>query len=421
MKKLSLIATAVSFLIILASIFSIIYLMNFDSYKENIIPVKLADDKNYTAEKLNSLVNSLNKFSFDFYQKISENTNENIFFSPYSIFVALSMAYEGARGNTSAQMYNLLDFLQNDSATKGSFGKIYNLLNQKQTGYKINTANAFWVQQNYPFLPDYINILENYYMAEANELDFSKNVEAAKIINSWIENQTNGKIKDMIDSGALSELTRLVLTNAIYFKGLWENPFDPKYTSQVDFKVNSSKTIKVDMMSLSDSTFNYTETDELQILKLPYQGNDLSMLVILPKENNVSIVDSLLNNLNIEDWNSSLHEIKINVDIPKFKFKTEYNLNNILTKMGMIDAFSAVDADFSGMDGTKNLFISDILHKAYVEVNEEGTEAAAATAVIITTSITSTTFNVDHPFVFLIQHESTGAIIFMGKIMNPIY
>jgi len=421
MKKLSLIATAISFLIILASIFSIIYLMNFDSYKENIIPVKLADDKNYTAEKLNSLVNSLNKFSFDFYQKISENTNENIFFSPYSIFVALSMAYEGARGNNSAQMYNLLDFLQNDSATQGSFGKIYNLLNQKQTGYKINTANAFWIQQNYPFLPDYINILENYYMAEANELDFSKNVEAARIINSWIENQTNGKIKDMIDSGALSELTHLVLTNAIYFKGLWENPFDPKYTSQVDFKVNSSKTIKVDMMSLSDSTFNYTETDGLQILKIPYQGNDLSMLVILPKENNVSIVDSLLNTVNIEDWNSSLYEIKINIDIPKFKFKTEYNLNNILTKMGMIEAFSAVDADFSGMDGTKNLFISDILHKAYVEVNEEGTEAAAATAVIITTSITSTTFNADHPFVFLIQHESTGAIIFIGKIVNPIY
>jgi len=421
MKKLSFIVLAVCFLILVTSIFSVIYLMNPDSYKEKIIPVKLADDKNYTAEKLNSLVDSLNKFSFDFYHNISENKNENIFFSPYSIFVALSMAYEGARGNTSAQMYNLLNFFQNDSATQGSFAKIYNLLNQKQTGYKINTANAFWIQQNYPFLPDYINILENYYLAEANELDFSKNVEAAKIINSWIENQTNGKIKDMIDPGALSEFTRLVLTNAIYFKGLWENPFDPKYTSQADFNINSSETIKVDMMSLSDSTFNYTETDELQFLKLPYQGNDLSMIVILPKENNVSIVDSLLNTVNIEDWNSSLNETKINVDIPKFKFKTEYNLNNILTKMGMIDAFSEDYADFSGMDGTKNLFISDILHKAYVEVNEEGTEAAAATAVIITTGMTTTTFNADHPFVFLIQHESTGAILFMGKIMNPVY
>ncbi len=421
MKKFSLIAIGVCLLIVIAGIFSVMFLKESEPYEESTVPVRLADDKNYTAEKLSSLVDSLNKFSFDFYQKISENKEDNIFFSPYSIFVALSMAYEGAHGNTATQMYNILNFLQNDSETQGSFGKIYNLLNQKQEGYRISTANAFWIQQNYPFLTKYINLLQNYYMAEANELDFSKNVEAARIINTWIENQTNGKIKDMIDPSALSEFTRLVLTNAIYFKGLWENPFDPKYTTKIDFKVNPSKTIEADMMSLSDRIFNYTETDELQILKLPYEDNDLSMLVILPKENNISIVDSSLNTLNIEDWNDNLHEIKINIDIPKFKFKTEYNLNNVLTKMGMVDAFSEIDADFSGMDGTKSLFISDILHKAFVEVNEEGTEAAAATAVIITTSVVTTEFNADHPFVFLIQHEETGAILFMGKIMNPVY
>jgi len=421
MKKFSLIAIGVCFLIVIAGIFSVIYLNESQPYKESTIPVRLANDKNYTAEKLSSLVDSLNKFSFDFYQKISENKEDNIFFSPYSIFVALSMAYEGAHGNTATQMYNILNFLQNDSETQGSFGKIYNLLNQKQEGYKISTANAFWIQQNYPFLTEYISLLQNYYMAEANELDFSKNVEAARTINTWIENQTNGKIKDMIDPSALSVFTRLVLTNAIYFKGLWENPFDPKYTTKIDFKLDSSKTVKVDMMSLSDCVFNYTETDDLQILKMPYEGDDLSMLVILPKENNISIVDSSLNTLNIEDWNSNLNEIKINIDIPKFKFKTEYNLNNVLTKMGMVDAFSEIDADFSGMDGTKSLFISDILHKAFVEVNEEGTEAAAATSVIVTTSAITNTFNADHPFVFLIQHESTGAILFMGKIMSPVY
>lgn len=421
MKKFSLIAIGVCFLIVIAGIFSVIYLNGLQPYKESTVPVRLADDKNYTAEKLNSLVNSLNKFSFDFYQKISEGNEDNIFFSPYSIFVALSMAYEGAHGNTATQMYNILNFFQNDSETQGSFGKIYNLLNQKQEGYKISTANAFWIQQNYPFLTEYISLLQNYYMAEANELDFSKNVEAARTINTWIENQTNGKIKDMIDPSALSDFTRLVLTNAIYFKGLWENPFDPKYTTKTDFNVDSSKTVDVDMMSLSDCFFNYTETDELQILKLPYEGNDLSMLVILPKENNISIVDSSLNTLNIEDWNSNLNEIKINIDIPKFKFKTEYNLNDVLTKMGMIDAFSEIDADFSGMDGTKSLFISDILHKAFIEVNEEGTEAAAATSVIVTTSAITNTFNADHPFVFLIQHEETGAILFIGKIMSPVY
>jgi serpin B len=421
MKKFSLIAIGVCFLIVIAGIFSIIYLNGSQPYEESTAPVRLADDKNYTAEKLSSLVDSLNKFSFEFYQKISENKEDNIFFSPYSIFVALSMAYEGAHGNTATQMYNILNFLQNDSETQGSFGKIYNLLNQKQEGYRISTANAFWIQQNYPFLTEYISLLQNYYMAEANELDFSKNVEAARTINTWIENQTNGKIKDMIDPGALSVFTRLVLTNAIYFKGLWENPFDSKYTTKIDFNVDSSKTVKVDMMSLSNCIFNYTETDDLQILKMPYEGDDLSMLVILPKENNISIADSSLNTLNIEDWNSRFDEIKINIDIPKFKFKTEYNLNSVLTKMGMVDAFSEIDADFSGMDGTKSLFISDILHKAFVEVNEEGTEAAAATAVILTTSVVTNTFNADHPFVFLIQHEETGAILFMGKIMSPVY
>ena len=421
MKKLSLIAIGICCLVIFAGVFSVIYFKQSEDYQYTTSPVILADDKNYTAEKLNSLVDSLNIFSIDFYQKISENKQDNIFFSPYSIFVALSMAYEGAQENTAEQMYNILHFLQNDSETQGSFGKIYNLLNQKQIGYTINTANAFWIQQNYPFLPEYINLLQNYYMAEANELDFSKNVEAAGIINAWIENQTNGKIKDMIDSGALSEYTRLVLTNAIYFKGLWENPFDPKYTYNTDFIVNSSNTIKIDMMSLSDCTFNYTETNELQILKLPYKGSDLSMLIILPKENNISVVESALNTANIQYWNNSLQEMKINIDIPKFKFNTEYNLNTILIKMGMIDAFSVTDADFSGMDGTKNLFISDVLHKAFVEVNEEGTEAAAATSVIVTTSAVTQSFNADHPFVFLIQHEKTGAILFMGKIMNPVY
>ena len=420
-KKIAIFSIIVVCLIITSSIVYTFYFLKEDSNVDTSKLIPLADDTNATAESVSKLVSSLNDFSFDFYRKIANVEEGNIFFSPYSIFVALSMAYEGAHGNTATQMYNILNFFQNDSETQGSFGKIYNLLNQKQEGYRISTANAFWIQQNYPFLTEYINLLQNYYMAEANELDFSKNVEAARTINTWIENQTNGKIKDMIDPSALSEFTRLVLTNAIYFKGLWENPFDSKYTTKIDFKVDSSKTVKVDMMSLSNCIFNYTETDELQILRMPYEGNDLSMLVILPKENNISIADSSLNTLNIEDWNSRFDEIKINIDIPKFKFKTEYNLNNVLTKMGMVDAFSEIDADFSGMDGKKSLFISDILHKAFVEVNEKGTEAAAATAVILTTSVVTNTFNADHPFVFLIQHESTGAILFMGKIMSPVY
>ncbi len=417
MKKIGLIAILVSLVVVVAAVFSLGLLQKTETKK--IVTAKLADETSYTAERLDSLVDSLNAFTFDFYKKISDDKSKNVFFSPYSIFVALSMAYEGARGNTSEQMYYILNILQNDSATRGSFGRIYNLLNQKQEGYSINTANAFWTQQNYSFLKEYISILESYYIAEANELDFSKNVEAAETINAWIEENTNGKIKDMIDPGALSALTRLVLTNAIYFKGLWANQFDPDNTNKEDFKITSDETVEVDMMHLSDIKFNYTETKDMQVLKLPYKGNDLSMVIILPKENNISVVESELNPANLTNWISSLNEIEININIPRFKFEAEYTLNDVLDEMGMKDAFVPDIADFSGMDGTTDLYISHVLHKAFVEVNEEGTEAAAATAVIVATKAITDIFNADHPFVFLIQHEETGAILFMGKIMNP--
>jgi len=172
-------------------------------------------------------------------------------------------------------------------------------------------------------------------------------------------------------------------------------------------------------MGLSDIKFYYNETNDLQILKLPYKGNDLSMIIILPKENNVSIAESALSAVNLANWNSSLREIEIEVNIPKFKFETSFTLNDVLGEMGMVDAFLPGIADFSVMDGTNSLCISSVLHKAFVEVNEEGTEAAAATSIIMTASASNNRFNADHPFVFLIQHEETGAILFMGKVTNP--
>ena len=259
-------------------------------------------------------------------------------------------------------------------------------------------------------------------MAEANVLDFSKNVEAAEIINTWIEEQTNDKIKDMIKSDMLSDITKLVLTNAIYFKGLWEKQFDPDATYETDFEITNDQTVKIDMMSYTgdDSTFNYTETEDLQILELQYQGNDLSMIILLPKENNISIAESALNAKNLTNWRNDLEENEIIVKIPKFKFKTEYTLNDVLKNMGMNDAFSPGAADFSKMDGTRDLFISKVLHKAFIEVNEEGTEAAAATAIVMELGVAmSTEFNADHPFIFLIQHKETGAVLFMGKAMDP--
>lgn len=424
MKKIGLPAMVISCLIVLAAVISILYFLEPESKPISTTQIPLADDTNATAESVSSLVDALNDFSFRFYQQIGASEEDNVFFSPYSIFVALSMAYEGARGNTAIEMQNVLNILQNDSATLGSFGKVYNLLNQNQEGYTISTANAFWAHQDYEFLQEYLGLLENFYMAEANELDFAENEEAAETINNWIEEQTHNKIKDMIQPDMLSDLTKLVLTNAIYFKGLWADPFDPDDTYETDFELTSDETVKVNMMKSDSesSIFNYTETEDLQILKLNYYGNDLSMIIVLPKENNISIAESALNAENLLNWRNDFDETEINIEIPKFKFEKKYPLNNLLKEMGIIDAFIPDVADFSGMDGTKKLFISRALHQSYVEVNEEGTEAAAATAIFVElTAIPPEPkeFIADHPFVFLIQHEETGAVIFMGKVMNP--
>jgi len=394
------------------------------TYKPQNLDVESEDipeavDTYATAESVQSLVDSINDFSFEFYNEIIKDEDSNVFYSPYSIFTALSMAYEGANGTTAAEMKDVLNILQNDSVTESSFGRLYNLLNQKNDGYTVNTANAFWANKDYKFLDEYTNILKRYYVAEAYELDFAKNVEAAETINNWIEEQTKDKIKDMIKPDMLSDLTKLVLTNAIYFKGLWEKQFDPEETYETDFHISDNATVKVDMMQYTgeDDTFNYTETDDLQILELDYQGKDVSMLLILPKENNISIAEEQLTKDNIEEWKNNLSEMDLQVQIPKFKLETEYSLNDILKNMGIVDAFG--DADFSKMDGTKSLFISKVLHKAFVEVNEEGTEAAAATAIVVELTAVPYSFVADHPFIFLIQQKDTGAILFMGRVDDP--
>jgi serpin B len=224
----------------------------------------------------------------------------------------------------------------------------------------------------------------------------------------------------MISPDMLSDLTKLVLTNAIYFKGFWDNPFNPDSTYRTDFKLSSNETVEINMMrDCKDSHFNYSETSDLQILELNYDGNDLSMIIILPKKDNISIAESVLNYDNLSKWKNDFTEGEIDVEIPKFKFETKYTLNNLLKDMGIIDAFAPGVADFSGMDGTNNLFISSALHQAFVEVHEEGTEAAAATAIIMELTAIPKSFRADHPFVFIIEHKETDAVLFMGRVFNP--
>ena len=418
MKKIGFIAIPITCIVVIGTVISLVDLS--EPNPKTTTQIQLADDANATAESITTLVDSMNNFSFNFYQQIGTSEEGNIFFSPYSIFVALSMAYEGAEGDTAAEMQSILNILQNDSAQFGSFARVYNLLNENQDGYTIKTGNAFWAHQDYTFLPEYLSLLENFYMAEANELDFAQNVEAAETINNWIEEQTNDKIKDMIDASMLSELTKLVLTNAIYFKGLWANQFDPENTFEADFETTVDETVAVNMMSEVDG-YNYTETDDLKILELNYAGDDLSMVIILPRENDISIAESAMSVENLASWIDDVHEQEIIVQIPKFKFEKKYTLNDLLKEMGVVDAFIPGVADFSGMDGARNLFISIVLHQSYVEVNEEGTEAAAATAVImeLTAIPDQKELIADHPFIFLIRHKETGAVLFMGRVTDP--
>lgn len=409
----------ISAIIISILLSSIIYIVFFSSSTVTAQP--RAVDTYATNESVENLSYLINDFSFKLYNQIALENTDNIFFSPYSIFVALAMTYEGARNETADEMHNALGFPQNDTVTLCSFGRIYNLLNINKE-YTLNTANALWIKKEYPFLEEYLTFIENYYMGKTTEVDFSNPEKAADLINRWIEKNTGGKIKNLITKEDIHEYLAMILTNAIYFKGDWLNKFDKDLTTNRDFELSNGEITSVPMMALykSDLKFNYTETNDLQMLELPYKGDKLSMLVLLPKENNISIVEKMLNRENLSKWIKSMNKTNVEVILPKFKLETEYSLKNYLANMGMINPFT-VNADFSGITGKKDLFIEKVKHKAFIEVNEEGTEAAAATSVhmALTAIPEYTVFNADHPFIFLIMHKETGNILFMGRLSKP--
>jgi len=379
---------------------------------------------------ITSFNDAVNQFCFDFFKKLAddENNSPNIFYSPYSVFTALAMTYEGARNNTAVEMGNVLHIKQDNESFHEYMQSLYNHLNYNDE-YNISTANALWPDVGFTMLDKYVNIIKTYYGGNASEVEYANPEEAARVINEWVENQTNNLIKDLVPPDAIDPiLTKLILTNAIYFKGTWQIQFDKENTTDREFTLSSGENVEVETMNLidMDNKFNYTETDDLQILELPYDGGDISMMILLPKDGvSLSDVTSSLDREEYISWVDEMYETKADIYLPKFKFETSYGLNEYLMDLGMIDAFN-YDADFSGIDGTKMLFISKVLHKAFVEVNEEGTEAAAATAVIINYKAINPnepperiTFDCDHPFLFTIHHKETGTILFMGSVDNP--
>ena len=380
-----------------------------------------SDDTGWSEEGAQEVIDANNQFALELYTELSKNGKENIFYSPYSISAALAMTYEGAKGETKDEIKSVFHFPE-DSTLRPNFAKIYNDINKNEEDYELRTGNALWVQKDYPFLEDYINIVEKYYGGKVSNLDFVKETEKSRqTINSFIEEQTNGKIKDLIPKGVLDYLTRLVLTNAIYFKGTWQWEFNPKNTEEVDFKITPTDIVKVPMMYMKPekAKFNYADLEDLQILELPYKGEKISMLILLPKDNLEDIQPLTIEKL--KEWKSQMKKETLDeIYLPKFEFDTKYFMKEILSDMGMPTAFE-MDADFSGMDGTKSLYIKEVIHQAYVKVDEKGTEAAAATGVVmeLTSIMPKNIFRADHPFIFIIQQNDTGNILFLGRVNDP--
>jgi serpin B len=376
-----------------------------------------------TNSDLQTVIKGNSDFGFDLYQELKDEKG-NLFFSPYSISTALAMTYAGARDQTEKEMAEVLHFSLEQEPLHSSFSKLQSDLNaiQNKGHIKLSIANSLWAQEGYHFLNTFLDLNKKNYGAGLNFVDFATKTEAArKTINIWVEDKTQQKIKELIKPGMIDSLTTLVLCNAIYFKGDWLSQFDKKRTMDADFHISPDNVIKVPMMS-QKSKFKFGDFGNFNAIELPYEGNGLSMVVFLPKKiDGLAELERNLTNDNVKNWIDKLsnsYELEILVSLPKFKTTCEVELADVLIEMGMPHAFAG--ADFSGMTGKRDLFISKVIHKAFVDVNEEGTEAAAATAVVMRKSICKTLlFRAEHPFVFLIRENKTGSILFIGRIIDP--
>jgi len=385
-------------------------------------------DRRAIKEQAAAVVEADNRFAFDLYQRLRADDQNNLFFSPASISMALAMTYAGAAENTEAEMAKTLHFdmpkAQLDEEMRALLTS-WNTTNKKQ-GFRLDVANRLWGQDGYKFLPEFLRVTRMDYGAELGRLDFAKEAEKARqTINRWVEDHTQDKIKNLLPSADAVREARLVLTNAVYFKGDWSTPFHKTRTKDEDFHVSASRKTKAPLMN-QQHRFRYAAFDDLQVLELPYGDGSLSMVVLLPeKVEALGELEGKLTTANLQKWMASVKSEEVIVFLPKFKTTTEFQLGNTLRSMGMASAFDPSTADFSGITGGKDLFISAVIHKAFVDVNEEGTEAAAATGVIMTRHSARVKpkkppiFRADHPFVFLIRDNRNRAILFLGRMIDP--
>ncbi len=391
-----------------------------DKPRETVAAVNQAD--------LSALVDGNNKFAVGLYQML-KNGEGNLFYSPYSISMALAMTYAGAKGTTAQQMGDTLHFTLPQDSLHTTFNGLDQLLASRGQGakdkegksFKLNIVNAIWGQKGYQFLSQYLDLLAQNYGAGMRLLDFRNAPDASRLtINKWVADQTKDKIQDLIPPGAIDQLTRLVLTNAIYFNAAWDSPFEKGATQDGKFYLNDGSSVTVPMMSQTES-LGYAAGNGYKAVELPYDGRELSMVIILPDSGTFSQFENALTADKYGSIVQGLTAKQIALSLPRFKFDSSFSLNKALSTMGMPLAFTD-QADFSGMTGNRDLSISDVIHKAFVAVDESGTEAAAATAVIMRVTsmpLSPTEVKVDHPFIFIIRDIKTGTVLFIGRVLNP--
>uniref|UniRef100_A0A8V0Y5S3 Serpin B10 n=1 Tax=Gallus gallus TaxID=9031 RepID=A0A8V0Y5S3_CHICK len=411
------------------------------------------------AVSMERLSASTNSFTLDLYKKLDVTSKgQNIFFAPWSIATALAMVYLGAKGDTATQMAKVLHFNQTAREESPSemtapslrspkrrdmgleyeetenihsgFKELLSAINKPRNTYLLKSANQLFEDKTYPLLPKFLQLITRYYQAKPQAVNFKTDAEQARAqINSWVENETERKIQNLLPAGSLDSDTVLVLVNAIYFKGNWEKRFLEKDTSEMPFRLSKTKTKAVQMMFLRDTFLMlHEQTMKFKIIELPYVENELSMFVLLPDDisdntTGLELVERELTHEKLAEWSNSARMMKVEVELylPKLKIEENYDLTSTLSNMGIQNAFDPVQADFTRMSAKKDFFLSKVIHKAFVEVNEEGTEAAAATAgvMVLRCAMIVPDFTADHPFLFFIRHNKTSSILFCGRYCSP--
>ncbi|XP_072568947.1 leukocyte elastase inhibitor-like [Paramormyrops kingsleyae] len=369
------------------------------------------------------------QFALDFYREVCL-TSGNIFFSPLSISAAFAMVYLGAKGNTAAQMAKTLSFNMTPDL-HSDLQKFISNIDKPDAPYQLTLANRLYGEKTFSFLKEFLDATRKFYQAELEPVDFIGAAEESRCqINQWVEAQTNGKITDMLDPAAVNDTTTLVLVNALYFKGEWQHAFRRSQTREMPFKINERETKPVQMMYLQKVLpFKHIEEYDLQIVEMPYKGDELSTFILLPEgpQNGSNPLQKLERELTLEkimEWTDRKNMDSggyIDLYLPKFKLEDSYDLKEALTHLGMTDAFDENLADLTAINREGGLFISAAVHKSFIDVNEEGTEAAAATGISIKLCclIIGKKFMADHPFLFFIRHNTSKTILFFGRFSSP--